>query len=141
MKSLKIILFAALLIPLGMNAQCRSFTKKTCRPQIDPYIHNGQMNSATLYPEDKADIMLTFYSGQDYRLIVCSEGQLGDVHYKVTDLDKKVMYDSKQSGSNLFDFKVTSTRQLIVTVEVPESENTHDLDFNGCVSVMVGFKN
>ena len=141
MKSLKILLLSLLFIPFGINAQCKSFTKKQCRPNVAPYIHNGQMNNAILYPEDKADIMLTFYSGQDYRIVVCSEDQLGDVNFKVTDLERKVIYDSKGKDSDTFDFKVTSTRQLIVTIEVPESQNTHDLDYNGCVSVLVGFKN
>lgn len=141
MKFLNIFILALLLVPFGANAQCKSFTKKQCRPSVDPYIHNGQMNSAVLYPDDKADIMLTFYSGQEYRLVVCSEEQLGDVTFKVTDIDKKVIYDSEGKDSNVFDFKVTSTRQLIVTVVVPESENTHDLDYNGCVSVLVGFQN
>lgn len=141
MKGLKIIITIALLIPFGINAQCKAFTKKECRPMVNPYIHNGQMNNAVLYPDDKADVMLTFYSGQDYRIVVCAEEQLGDVTFKVTDLDRKVIFDSNEKETNSFDFKVASTRQLIVTVEVPESTNTHDLDFNGCVSVLVGFKN
>ena len=141
MKAFKFIITLALFVPLAFNAQCRAFTKKTCRPQIEPYIHNGQMNNAVLYPEDNADIILTFYSGQDYRLVVCSEEQLGDVTFKVTDMDRKTIFDSKDKKTNTFDFKVNSTRQLIVTLSVPKSKNTHELDFNGCVSVLVGFKN
>jgi len=140
MKFAKIVLLLLLFAPFAGNAQCRAYTKKVCRPQLNPYIHNGQMNSAILYPADKADIMLTFYSGQSYRLIVCSEEQLGDVKFKVMTTDKKVIYQSDGS-KNTFDFKVASTQQLIVTVEVPEGENTHEIEFNGCVSVLVGFAN
>lgn len=136
-KTLLLLLFFA---PFLTNAQCRSYTKKVCRPQLNPYIHNGQMNSAILYPNDKADIMLTFYSGQSYRLIVCSEEQLGEVKFKVMTTDKKVIYES-DGKTNTFDFKVASTQQLIVTVEVPDSKTTHDIEFNGCVSVLVGFSN
>jgi len=140
MKNFSILLLLILLIPFGTNAQCRSFTKKKCIPEISPYIHNGQMNSAVLFPGDSADIMLTFYSGQEYRLVICSEEQLGDVSYKVSNIDKKLLYDSKSSEKKSFDFKVASTQQLIVSVAVPESENTHDLDFQGCVAILVGFK-
>lgn len=140
MKIAKILLFLFLLAPLFTNAQCRAYTKKVCRPELNPYIHNGQMNSAILYPADKADIMLTFYSGQSYRLLVCSEEQLGDVRFKVMTTDKKVIYES-DGTSNFFDFKVASTQQLIVTVEVPDSQTTHEIEYNGCVSVLVGFAN
>lgn len=139
MKLLKLTLFLALLLPLVSNAQCRAFTKKNCRPALAPYIHNGQMNSAVLFPGDKADIMLTFYSGQKYRLLVCSEEQLGKVTYRVLDIDRNEIYNSKGKGKNEFDFKVASTQQLIVEVSVPDSESTHDIDFQGCVSILVGF--
>ena len=130
----------SLLIPSFFNAQsCRSFTKKTCRPALENYIHNGQMNSAVLFPGDKADMMLTFYSGQKYRLLVCSQDQLGDVTFRVLDIDRNEIYNSKTKGSNKFDFKVASTQQLIVEVTVPESKATHDMDFQGCISIMVGF--
>lgn len=141
MRNLSLIILLSLLIPIGMNGQCRGFTKKTCRPQIEPYIHNGQMNSAVLFPGDSADIMLTFYSGQQYRLVICAEEQLGEVTYKVSDIDRNVVFDSEKSDGAAFDFKVESTQQLVVSVNVPDSENTHDIDFQGCVAILVGFKN
>lgn len=128
-----------LLSPVFVNAQCRSYTKKKCRPLLTPYIHNGQMNSAVLFPGDKADIMLTFYSGQKYRLLVCAEEQLGEVTYRVMDIDRNEIYNSKDKGKEEFDFKVASTQQLIVEVNVPESTTTHDMDYQGCVSILVGF--
>jgi hypothetical protein len=140
MKLFSFILFIALLVPSLTNAQsCRSFTKKTCRPALENYIHNGQMNTAVLFPGDKADMMLTFYSGQKYRLLVCTQEQLGDVTFRVLDIDRNEVYNSKSKGSNKFDFKVASTQQLIVEVNVPESNATHDMDFQGCISILVGF--
>ncbi|MDG2227712.1 MAG: hypothetical protein P8L20_08265 [Flavobacteriales bacterium] len=117
------------------------FTKKTGRPLVEPYIHNGQMNSAVLFPGDSAEIMLTFYSEQQYRLVICAEEQLGDVSYKVSDIERNLIFDSKNSNSKVFDFKVESSQQLIIAVAVPESDNTHDLKYQGCVAVLVGFKN
>lgn len=139
MKLFSIILFFALFVPTITKAQCRSFTKKTCRPALENYIHNGQMNTAVLYPGDKADMMLTFYSGQKYRLLVCTQEQLGDVTFRVLDIDRNEVYNSKDKGSNKFDFKVASTQQLIVEVNVPKGDATHDMDFQGCISILVGF--
>jgi hypothetical protein len=140
MRLFSFILFFTLLIPNLTNAQgCRSFTKKTCRPALENYIHNGQMNTAVLFPGDKADMMLTFYSGQKYRLLVCTQEQLGDVTFRVLDIDRNEVYNSKSKGSNKFDFKVASTQQLIVEVNVPESKATHEMDFQGCISILVGF--
>jgi len=141
MKNLSLIILLSVLIPIGINGQCRGFTKKTGRPLIEPYIHNGQMNSAVLFPGDSADIMLTFYSEQQYRLVICAEEQLGDVSYTVSDIERNLIFDSKNSDSKVFDFIVESSQQLVISVEVPKSENTHDINFQGCVAVLVGFKN
>ena len=51
------------------------------------------MNTAVLYPGDKADMMLTFYSGQKYRLLVCSQEQLGDVAFRILDIDRNEVYN------------------------------------------------
>ena len=141
MKNLSLIILLSVLIPIGVNGQCRGFTKKTGRPLVEPYIHNGQMNSAVLFPGDSADIMLTFYSEQQYRLVICSEEQLGDVSYKVSDIERNLIFDSKNSDSKVFDFIVESSQQLVISVAVPESDNTHDITDQGCVAILVGFKN
>ena len=141
MKNLSLLFLLSVLIPIGINGQCRGFTKKTGRPLVEPYIHNGQMNSAVLFPGDSADIMLTFYSEQQYRLVICAEDQLGDVSYQVSDIERNLIFDSKNSDSKVFDFKVESSQQLVISVAVPGSENTHDLEHQGCVAVLVGFKN
>ncbi|CAG5081170.1 hypothetical protein [Parvicella tangerina] len=139
MRLFKLTLLLLLLSPVLASAQCRKYTKKNCRPRLTPYIHNGQMNSAVLFPGDKADIMLTFYSGQKYRLLVCGEEQLGKVSYRVLDIDRNEIYNSKGKDKDEFDFKVASTQKLIVEVNVPESSTTHDMDYQGCVSILVGF--
>ena len=141
MKNLSLLFLLSILIPVGISGQCRGFTKKTGRPLVEPYIHNGQMNSAVLFPGDSAEIMLTFYSEQQYRLVICAEEQLGDVSYQVSDIERNLIFDSKNSNSKVFDFKVESSQQLIIAVAVPESDNTHDLKYQGCVAVLVGFKN
>jgi hypothetical protein len=84
---------------------------------------------------------LTFYSGQDYRIVVSAQPELGDVSFVVMDMQKKVVFDSKKNDlPDFWDFKVKNTQQFILEVQVPESESTSSVPPSGCVAVMVGFK-
>jgi hypothetical protein len=142
MKIMKFVAALTLLIVMSnmsWGQSCRAFAKKDCRPQMAPYIHNGQLNTATLFPGDKADILLTFYSGQKYRILVCSQEQLQGLAFRILDTDRNEVYNSKNKKSNTFDFKVASTQQLIVEVTVPEAKAANGIESQGCVSIMVGF--
>lgn len=144
MKFLKVLLPLLLLIPLVSNAQCRSFTKKKCLPQLEGYVQNDNFNSAVLIPGDEAELLLTFYGGKEYRLLVCGHPILGDLEFKVLDTDEEVIYTNVDAtddkGKTMFDFKVASTQQLFVRIKVPEAENASTLIHEGCVSIMVGSK-
>ncbi len=113
---------------------------------LEDYTHNGQLNTALLYAGDNAELMLTFYSGQKYRLLVCSMEELGDVSYIIKDAQGNKVYQSPRNAEKTyFDFKVASTQQLVLQVNVPEADDTvvkdeHGLEHAGCVAIMVGFK-
>jgi DNA-directed RNA polymerase alpha subunit len=134
-----IVLLIVGLMSFSANAQCKSFTKKKCLSELGEYVFNGQLNTAVLTSGEEAELRLSFYSKQGYRMYVCSEEQLGDVDFEVLDTDRNILYKSKENGSNIFDFKVPSTQQLIVRVVVKGDKTEHALDFQGCVSVLVGF--
>jgi hypothetical protein len=122
-------------------AQCNSFVKKQCMPKIQPFTNNGQMNTSTLSSGQSSSLNMTFYSGQDYRILVCSQEVLGTVTFKILDMSHKVVFDSKENDSpDFWDFKVKSTQQFIVEVSVPPSDSPNSIPPSGCVSVMVGFK-
>lgn len=122
-------------------AQCNNFVKKKCMPNISPFTQNGQMNTSTLTAGQSAEVNLTFYAGQDYRILVCFQEQLGDVTFKVMDASRKVIFDSKENNyADFWDFKVKNTQQLIVEVTAPPSETRTSIVPSGCVSVLVGFK-
>lgn len=143
MKFLKIILPLLLMLPLASNAQCRSFTKKRCLPQLEGYIQNDNFNSAVLIPGDEAELLLTFYAGKEYRLLVCGHPVLGDLQFEVLDTDEQLIYSNDGKGGEAqsgFDFKVASTQQLIVRIRVPDTDSPSTLLHEGCVSVMVGSK-
>ena len=134
-----VVLFIVALVSVYGNAQCKGFTKRKCLPYLEEYVFNGQLNTAVLARGDEAELMLSFYSKQSYRMYVGSEEQLGEVNFELLDSDRNILYRSKDKASNVFDFKVPSTQQLIVRVIATEEKTKHSLAFQGCVSILVGF--
>ena len=127
-------------LPFLGYSQCKSFTKQTCMPMLEPYIYNGQLNSAILNEGDIAELVLTFYGGQDYRIAVCGEESIGNVQFMLLDTERNQIFDnSEQEFAEFWDFKCNSTQQIIVEVIVPESETIGENVRNGCVSILVGF--
>jgi hypothetical protein len=121
-------------------SQCKGFTKKECLPVLDPYIYNGQLNSALLNEGDVAELLLTFYGNQEYRLLICSQEILGDVEFSLLDKDRNLIFTNKDHNYvDMWDFTSTSTQQLIVEVVIPESTNEGGDIVSGCVSILVGF--
>jgi hypothetical protein len=140
--SLKKIFFAFVLIFATINlasAQCKGFAKKKCTPQLKPYNNSGKINSAVLRPGDKAELMMTFNSDIDYRLMICSMDNI-KVNFKVMDMDKNVFFDSDKANKNYFDFDVASTQQLFVEINCEDTESLSGIMPEGCVAILTGSK-
>ena len=121
-------------------AQCKGFVKKQI-PKLAPFIHNGQINSSVLLSGDHAELTLTFYSGQTYRIMVSGQETLGDVFFIMHDASKSQLFSSKDQGkTDYWDFTVESTQQLTIEVMVPDVDAPSGLVPSGCVSILVGFK-
>lgn len=134
-------LAAFILLATSAQAQCKGFAKKVCRPLLTPYSPSGQINNAELSPGDVGEIMLTFYSRQSYRILICDDGNLGVIPYKILDKDRQVIYDSEtdEHKKRHFDFKLASTQQLILIISAPE-DNLFNSNDTACVSVIVGYR-
>lgn len=136
------VTLSAFLFASTTHAQCKRFTKKNCFPKMKPFIYNGQLNSAILMPGEKAELMITFNSGQDYRILACAEEKLGDLGLKVMDSKKNVLFYNKEEGEKkqFWDFNVMSTQELIIEISLDEVDAPNNLIPEGCVSVLIGFK-
>lgn len=122
-------------------AQCKGFTKRKCIAELGDYTGNGQYNGAVMFEGEEATMVQTFYSGKDYRLFVCSHPAIADsLYFEVTDYSRNMIFSSKESGDAFFDFSLESTRQLNIKVIVPDLGTSNELKKNGCVSILVGFK-
>lgn len=143
MKILQKISLSLVLILATLNvfSQCKSFSKNTCMPQMQPYVSNENYNSTTLVAGDDAELNITFYEGQEYRLLVCAHPILENVEFQVSDASKKQLFSSTENNNtNVFDFKMESTQQLTVRISVPLQENPNALVHEGCVTIITGHK-
>ena len=142
-KYIKIIAFLSVVVfaPLTSNAQCKSFAKK-CKLDLLPYVHDGIYNATRLSEGETVELYKTFYSGQEYRLVISGDKELPPVGFQVLDADKNVLYDSKDDDfSNKWDFTLESSQMLIISILVETTEELSDAIPEGCVSVLVGFMN
>lgn len=142
MKKIILAVLSLFLFVSYSSAQCKRYTKKECFPKIKPFIYNGQLNSAILMPGEKAELMMTFNSGQDYRILACAEEKLGVLGLKVMDKNKNVLFYNKEEDkySQFWDFNVSSTQELIIEISIDEIDSPNNLVPEGCVSVLIGFK-
>ena len=137
---LSLLLMAAL--PVGANAQCRSFAKNKCMPAMAPYKFNETFNAAQLAPGEEAQVDLTFYSGQEYRLLVCVHPILGPVNWQLKDATGKTLFESTADApKETFDFKVATTQKLTVHIAVPDAQKGgNNMLTVGCIGILVGYK-
>ena len=136
-----IILTVLTTIPFITNAQCKSFAKKVCKVELAPYIHDGNYNAAILTEGEDAELYKTFYAGQNYRIYICSTETLPDIEFQVLDVNRNVIYDNrKKDYSKIWDFKLESSQQLIISLRVKNSESESEELVSGCVAIMFGIK-
>ena len=138
----KYLLFIAIVLGFSTqsNAQCKEFAKKVAKTDLTPYIHDGIFNATTLAEGESAELFKTFYSGQQYRLSVSGDNSLAKVEFEVLDGERNVLFNNKTKNfAKYWDFKLESSQQLIISIQVPEG--TSEILASGCVAVLVGFKN
>lgn len=124
------------------NAQCKNFAKKICKEVLNPYVHDGIYNATVLSEGETAELFKTFYSGQEYRISVCGADEIPNVEFQVLDAERNVLYSNKENTKNKnWDFKLESSQQLIIAIQVQTTDEMHDEILSGCVAVLIGFLN
>lgn len=135
---LLLLIFAA---SASSYAQCKSFAKKVCKVELGKYIHDGNYHAAILTEGEEAELYKTFYSDQEYRIVICASESLPPVEFQVMDAAKNVLYDNKSNNlSNRWDFKLESSQQLKIAIKVQRTTEDSEEFKSGCVSIMFGFK-
>ena len=136
-----IILAILVSVPFLGKSQCKSFAKNVCKLELVPYIHDGNYNAAILTEGEDAELYKTFYANQNYRIYICSSESLPPIEFQVLDVERNVLYDNRKSDFNkLWDFKLESSQQLIISLRVKNSEDETEELISGCVAIMFGIK-
>lgn len=145
MKKLVVVLSVIALffvVPTTSNAQCKNFAKKICKLELLPYIHDGIYNATTLAEGETAELYKTFYSGQEYRIAICGDDLIPKIEFEVMDSDRNILFSNKSKNfTKVWDFKLESSQQLIISIQVPTNDKVTDQLSSGCVAVLVGFLN
>lgn len=144
-KLAKVSLFASVIFlafsSLQASAQCKGFAKKICKEELGSFTHDGNYHAAILTEGEEAELYKTFYSDQEYRVAICGSDNLPPIEFKVTDVNKNVLYSNKDAEyGKTWDFKLESSQQLKLIVKVTSFEQASDAPASGCVAIMFGFK-
>ena len=127
------------------SAQCKVIAKECKKKLEDGYMPTGQSSKTELSPEEKYQFIATFYSGQNYRILACTDSLLGNLQLTIRNTRRQLLYDNHGDSSTLFDFKVGSTQQLIITLKSLGNKAINEGGYNdeikGCVSALVGYRN
>lgn len=139
---LSLLISGTVLLSYQSFSQCKNFAKKICKLELLPYVHDGIYNATVLSEGETAELYKTFYAGQEYRIAVCGDENLPPIQFQVLDTDRNVLYDNKKHNyAKTWDFKLQSSKQLIISIQVQTSEELTDQILSGCVAVLVGFLN
>ncbi len=126
---------------ISVSAQCRSFVKNNCGEAMAGYVIGENFNAAKLMPGDEAEMPMTFYTDQQYRVMVCNHPILKGVEFQLVDSDDQVLFDnSGDISKNAFDFKMAGTDNLTIKIKVHEGGADTGINPQGCVAVMIGTK-
>lgn len=127
---------------------CSNFHRKYCGVDSkggdsDGWRYNAQSRSGLFSQGMTSKIRCVIYKGMDYRINVCCETQLGTkLNYKIFDArTNELLYDNASAdGQSLFEFQSTSTRQLVIEVNVPKGsteKDSHKPSDAACVGLLI----
>ncbi|MGZ6539189.1 MAG: hypothetical protein ACXVEB_12500, partial [Bacteroidia bacterium] len=107
MKNIFRILLLVLAFNTGSFGQCNGFAKKSIS-KLKPYLNTQQVFSTVLLNGDKTQLSSTFYYGDEYRLLISAQDQLGKIQLNIKDADGNVIFTTKAYGTIMWDFNVES---------------------------------
>jgi len=128
----------------NVYAQCKSFVKNGCAPQLAPYIHDGNYQAVMMSEGEEAEVFKTIFAGQQYRLLVCLDNALPNVEFVVTDIRRTVLFDNRKNDNVKFwDFKADASQQIKITIRIPKTKKQDGVEKElifGCVGLLFGMK-
>lgn len=117
-------------------AQCDTIATVCSQNFTNEYLSDGQEYRALLIEDQTAEFHLTLYGGSIYRFGACSGLSNGNLLFRLYDEERNEIFSNKEHElAPYWDFKVTSTLDVIVEANLNEEELS-----SGCAVLLVGFK-
>lgn len=138
---LAFLFFIAVLAVLSNDSfgQCKGFARRICKIDLENYVHDGNYHAAVLTEGEEAELYKTFYSDQSYRIAICGSEVLSEIEFEILDIQRNVLYRNSEGGyKNVWDFRLESSQQLIISVKVPPAGPGQE-PASGCVAILFGF--
>lgn len=120
--------------------QCISFARSIAKPQLAPYIHDGNYNATFMEEGESADLYKTFFEGEEYRLVVAAVESLPKLRIRVLDDQRNEIFDNaNHQFAQVWDFVAKTTGTMIVHIDVPDQKKSETIT-GGCVAILFGIK-
>ncbi len=117
-------------------AQCDTIANACMKNITGAYVSDGQSYRALLYDDQVAEFNTTLFGGTTYRFAACSGFEDGGLIFSIFDENRNLLFtNSEYDNSPYWDFKVTSTMNVIVEAQL----DMNKLD-SGCAVLLIGFK-
>lgn len=135
---LVLVLVSVLFYAADAKSQCVSFARAVAKPELSPYIHDGNYNATILGEGESVVLRKTVFEGQKYRIVVKSVPELPGLRFRVIDSGSQVLFDNAMYDyATSWDFDIQDTRTISVEVTVREDEFP-ERSTGGCVAILFG---
>ncbi|WP_232526711.1 hypothetical protein [Marinilabilia rubra] len=132
------VLLLGLFYSSNVQSQCASFARAVVKPELSPFIHDGNYNATILAEGESVLLRKTVFEGQKYRIVVKGVPELPGLRFRVIDSGSQVLFDNAlYEYADTWDFDVQDTRTISVEVTVREDNNPGS-SVGGCVAVLFG---
>lgn len=129
-----------LFFALNLESQtCNRLARKSVN-DIAPFKFTGQLSKVMLSEGESAELSVVFKSDKKYRVLVNGGRLVGNLHFKLFDRNKKLVFDNaKHDMAQYWDFVVLATQNYFIEVTYPSaSDGYKDYTNRGCVALVIG---
>lgn len=120
------------------EAQCAQFARGVVKPELAPFLHDGNLNATILGEGERMVLRKTVFDGMKYRLVVMGVPELPPIRYKLKDERGQVIFDNKKHDfASQWDFDIQTTQNVSVDIKVTQDDD-QDTNTGGCIAVLFG---
>jgi len=130
-----------------INAQsftlpCKSFGRSACKHiDLEDYTSNGQLTVAPLVPGEEAELSMIFYRGNDYRIVLCGDEELGQLKFWIKNSKGDELFNNKNyENTQQWDFSMSTTQRLLIIVGAEGKTQMGEAVEEGCVKLIIGHR-